>query len=267
VWEEPEPNAIYVIAADPAFGHDDECDRSAIQVLKCYADGLDQVAEYAWPLITTNHFAWVIASLAGWYAGASSDIYLIVELNGPGDAVWTELKQLRHRIENGPLPKEAEEAGIRDFFRNVKNYFYWRSDSMSPSRSEQWRTFLRTKIWALERLRDFVSNGMLHIRSFAVIEEMSSVSREGDKIKAQGRKKDDRVMALAIGVRMWEDRIRRMMITQGRTRSYEEARQKSSPVDIAKTFSTYQIDQLMNKKSYSRGAANARAGRVAWRYR
>ncbi len=266
IWQEPEPNAVYVVAADPAFGHDEKCDRSAIQVLRCYADSLEQVAEYAWPLITTNHFAWVIASLAGWYAGATSDVYVIVELNGPGDAVWTELKELRYRLENSRLPKDMEEAGLRDFFRNVKNYFYWRSDSMSPSRAEQWRTQVRTKVWIMERLRDFVSNGMLRIRSLAVIDEMNSVAREGDSIKAQGRKKDDRVMALAMGIRMWETRIRKMMLSQGRTRASEEARQRQSPVDIAKMFSAFQIDQMINRKAGQRIVAARQARRASWRY-
>ena len=56
---------LYQVAADVAFGHDEKNDRSAIQVLRCFADGLDQVAEYAWPLINTRQFAWVIAAIEG----------------------------------------------------------------------------------------------------------------------------------------------------------------------------------------------------------
>lgn len=267
VWEEPQPNSIYVIAGDPAFGHSDKSDRSAIEVVRCYADGMDQVAEYAWPLITTNHFAWVIAILAGWYAGSSSEVYVIVELNGPGDAVWTELKSLRHRLETSPLPKEQQEAGLRDFFKNVKNYFYWRSDALGPTRSQQWRTYLRTKIWILERLRDFISNSMFRVRSIALLEEMKKITRDGDKIEAEGRNKDDRVMAAAMAIRMWEDRVRKMMMIQGRTRDVELAKRNASPTDQAKMFSSFQIDELMNRRQTSRQVTTHRQQFRSWRYR
>ena len=76
------------MAADVAFGHSEYNDRSAVQVLRCFADGIDQVAEYAWPLIDSRQFAWVIASLEGWYAGDKSEVYRIIEINGPGEATW-----------------------------------------------------------------------------------------------------------------------------------------------------------------------------------
>lgn len=593
VWEEPVDDSIYIIAIDPAFGHSDTSDRSAIQVVRAFADGLDQVAEYAWPLITTNHLAWVAASLAAWYGASRSEVYLMIELNGPGDAVWTEIKQLRHRLEVGQQPKEVEEAGLRDIFRNVKNYFYWRTDSLGPGRALHWKclaldtpiptvdgwkmmgdieendrlldergepcnvagafpaisghecfrlsfddrtsivcdaehlwevnggmliatedmftlggkyqidlakpldllpsklpvdpyvlgvwlgdgnsdsgtiwsheddtgelrdsiaragysigtikqyaskaqrfgvlglheqlreigvlndkhipsqylrgsfvqrlsllqglmdtdgyinpnnglqcdfttasaklssgfaelvrtlgikakklerkrtirsngedvvcfadqfyfslppgvavfrlkrkaehvrekwvsrrsgyhriekiekmgsvpvrcievdspsslflagdgmipthnTQANNKVGLMERLRDFISNGMLRVRSAATIEEMMSVSREKDTIEAQGRKKDDRVIALALAVRMWEDRVRRMMVTQKRSRDNEAAKRRMSPVDRFKVFSTYQIDELMARKSRGRMIERRAQSRATWRSR
>lgn len=135
VWEEPEDDGVYVIAADPAFGHSELSDRSAIQVLRCYADGVDQVAEYAWPLVNTRQFAWVIASLLGWYG----ECYLILELNGPGEAVWQELQSLKRQLANGYQMREVEERGLRNMFQNVKNYLYGRADSMTPGRSYMWK--------------------------------------------------------------------------------------------------------------------------------
>lgn len=266
VWEEPVEDAIYIMAIDPAFGHSETSDRSAIQIVRCYADGLDQVAEYAWPLITTNHLAWVAASLAAWYGGKQSEVYFILEINGPGDAVLTEMKQLRHRLESGYLPKDAEEAGLRDIFRNVKNYFYWRTDSLGPGRSLHWKTAANNKIGLMERLRDFISNGMLRVRSMATIDEMISVSREGDSISAQGRKKDDRVIALALAVRMWEDRVRRMMVTHKRTRDAEEAKRRLAPGDRVKLFAAYQIDEMINRKATIRRREVQMARRAQWRY-
>src|SRR5262249_6241320 len=46
-WEEPSNLATYVIGCDVAYGRSDENDRHCIQVWRCYADRLTQVAEYA----------------------------------------------------------------------------------------------------------------------------------------------------------------------------------------------------------------------------
>ena len=91
VWEEPDPDGVYVIGVDPAYGENDQNCRSAIEVIRCYADGIDQVAEYASPLVRTEQLAWVIASIMGWYgSGANSQVKYALELNGPGTAVVTE---------------------------------------------------------------------------------------------------------------------------------------------------------------------------------
>lgn len=141
VWNEPEEdNATYVIAADPAFGANEHNDRSAIQVLRCYADGCDQVAEYAWPLVNSRQFGWVIMSLCGYYGGdrQQNEIYLILELNGPGEAVWNEIQSLKSQLAYGYQPKQVEERGLRNIYQNVRNYIYNRSDSMSSGRNFHW---------------------------------------------------------------------------------------------------------------------------------
>lgn len=135
VWEEPVDDAIYVIAGDPAFGHDEENDNSCLEVLRCYADCIEQVAEFSDPLTPTNHFAWIMWSLIGWYGGghsgnATNPVHSILELNGPGDAVWLEFKSVPNIARNGYLRVEAKEKGLLNIFNNVRNYIYTRSDSM-----------------------------------------------------------------------------------------------------------------------------------------
>ena len=49
VWEEPKPDGVYIVAADPAFGANEHNDRSAAQVMRCFADKIEQVAEFASP--------------------------------------------------------------------------------------------------------------------------------------------------------------------------------------------------------------------------
>ena len=148
VWEEPESDAAYILCADVAYGSDETNDRSAFSVLRCYADGLDQVAEYAWPLVNTRQYAWVIAALAGWYSSKpNTTMNMIIEVNGPGEAVWNELQSLKNQISNRYKIREFEEKGLHDIFRNVYNYLYTRSDSMSPGSAYHWKCLsLDTKL-------------------------------------------------------------------------------------------------------------------------
>jgi hypothetical protein len=257
VWEEPKEECVYVVSADPAYGSHEDNDRSCIQVLRCYADGCDQVAEYAWPLIGTRPFAWVIMALAGWYARpASSEVFLLVELNGPGTAVWDEIASTRRHINAGYQPAEVEGRGLQNIFWNVKNYIYTRSDSMSQGKALMWKTSpgggMTGKVRIMERLRDFTDNGMLKIRSMETLEEMRSITREGDSIAAQGKNKDDRAMALGLGIRCWEERVRRTLSVGQRTRAREEAKLRLTPEDRYKMFTSYQFQQFLGEKKLIR---------------
>lgn len=270
VWEEPEESgAVYIISADPAFGANERNDRSAIQIVHCFADGLDQVAEYAWPMVNSRQFAWVIASLLGWYGGPKNgnDIYLILELNGPGEAVWNELQSLKAQLAYGYQPKEVGDRGLRDIYQNVRNYIYNRSDSMSPGKNFHWRTTGRLKVSIMERLRDFVANGMLVLRSHDTIQEMKSVAREGDVIAAQGKKKDDRVLALAFAVRCWEERVRRGMMANKRTRQAEAAMRRMNVKDQISMFNGNQLETFFAIKRNARVREQIVMRKASWRGR
>lgn len=264
VWEEPDPDGVYVLGIDPAYGENEFNCRSAIQVLRCYADGVDQVAEYAWPLVNTRQLAWVIASLLGWYGGGQAEARYILELNGPGTAVFNELRSLRHQIDNAYNLKEFEERGLRDVFRNVKTYIYQRSDSLVGGSAYHFKTTAQTKINIMERLRDFVSNGMLHVRSISTIEEMKSVVREGDSIKGRN---DDRTVALALAVHCWEEKTRRQLVVQRRTREAEVAKKQLGTANRVLLFQQNQLQAFFAKKRMTRAQANAQALRARWRYR
>lgn len=271
VWEEPENDAVYVISADPAFGANEDNDRSCCQVWRCYADGMDQVAEYAYPMVNTKQFAWVIASLLGHYSTVGgtgkADVYLIVELNGPGDSVWMELQSLKHQLRSSYTPKQVEDAGIRNIFQNVKNYIYNRSDSMGVGHNWQWKTNSRLKVSIMERLRDFTSNMMVHFRSLDTLIEMKSITREGDDIAAQGSKKDDRVIAAAMAVRCWEERVRKTLINTRRTRAFEEAKKRMTVRDQVKMFGESQLQSFFKAKTGARLQQAALSRRQSWRGR
>lgn len=264
VWEEPDVNGEYIVAADPAFGHDEANDRSCAQVFRCYADCIEQVAEFTSASSPTNQFAWLLASLIGWYRNVGQ---FILEINGPGEAVWNEYRSLKQIVTQGYLRQAAREKGLSDIFNNVRAYIYARSDSMGAGFNWQWKTTGQLKVAIMERLRDAHSSGTLVVRSVDALEEMRSVTRDGDTIKAEGDKKDDRVIGLALGVRAWEDRIRRNMVTQNRTKKAEMARVAADPRSRYQVFNQYQIDKLFKDKARARIVADAEARRRAWRGR
>lgn len=267
VWEEPEEDSHYVISCDPAFGSNERNDRSAIEVFRCYADGMDQVAEYAWPLINTRQLGWVISALAGWYAGDRSQVNLILELNGPGEAVWQEIMSLKRQLSTTRYMPKADEKGLSRIFYNVRNYIYARADSMTAGSNYHFKTNSRLKVAVMERLRDFTTNGMLYLRSAELIEEMRTITREGDSIEAQGSKKDDRVMACGLAVRCWEERVRKAMIGQRKTRESEIARRRLTIRDKTNMYNDYMLTSFMAGKRMARTREQIAARKATWRYR
>ena len=267
VWEEPEQDADYVMGIDPAFGHDENNDRSAIQVCRCFADGLDQVAEYATPLHTPQQLAWVIASLLGWYGAGSNRIRYALELNGPGEAVFNELKNLRHQLDSGYQAADVEERGLRDVFRNVRTYIYSRVDAMTVGHAWHLKTHVQTKITYMERLRDFVTNNSFHIRSAELIREMATITREGDTIKAPGHMKDDRVLAAAFAVHCWETGPRRSLVQNKRTREAEAAKRRTSILDQVNLFNNNKLQDFFAAKKRARMMQQRAVVRQAWRYK
>jgi hypothetical protein len=269
VWEEPEPGeAWYVVSADPAYGSSERSDRSVIQVLRCFADGCDQVAEYAWPLVGTRQFAWAILAVAGHYA-TNNEVRLIVELNGPGRAVWDEIIAVKRHIASGYQPKEIDDLGIRRVFANVKNYIYTRNDSLEGGKAWMWNTTggpgPSSKIRVLERMRDAVSTDKLRIRSLDLIEEMKSVERnEDDEIAAGGSGKDDRVIAMALAVHCWDDRVVPTMSARKRTREFEYNRRKLTLQDMSSLYMKAQFEDMLQRKTVDR-KARMRAMRMAQR--
>lgn len=268
VWEEPDPEGVYVIGVDPAYGENEDNCRSAIEVIRCYADGCDQVAEYAWPLVNTRQLGWVVASLLGWYGAGHAEARYILELNGPGGAVFNEMRSLRHQIETTSYnDQQIQEKGLKDVFRNVKTYIYTRNDSMGAGNNYHFKTTVSLKVMILERLRDFVSNGMLRVRSMDLVDEMKTIAREGDSIKAPGSMKDDRTIAMALAIHCWEEKVRKSLITQKRTREAEAARKRLSITDQVYLFQQNQLSAFFNRQASNRLREQALARRMAWRGR
>jgi hypothetical protein len=267
LWEEPVPQGAYVVAVDPAFGHDEDNDRSTIEVLRCYADELEQVCEYTSASTPTHELAWLTLSLGAYYGLYSgSTVTNIIELNGPGDGVWRELGLLTNAIRTGYYASAARDRGIADTINNIRQYVYTRSDAMHPGHNYHWVTDSRRKVSIMERLRDFVHTGKILVRSREALEEMRSVTRDGDTIKAEGRKHDDRVVALALGIRAWEERLQRTLMSQNRTKAADTAKRALSMSDQYRLFNQYHLDSLLKVKERSRLMAQHSGRRTGVRH-
>jgi hypothetical protein len=212
VWEEPVDTAYYVIGADPAYGSSDWADRFCIQVFRAYADGLEQVAEFATSELNTYQFAWVIAHLAGAYKNST----LNLEVNGPGQAVINELRNLKRQAS---MLKGNQGRDLMDVLSHMQNYIWRRNDAMGTlSASIGWVTTTQTKERMLTYMKDYFERGMMAIYSGDTLEEMKTMIRDGGSIQASGRNKDDRVVATALASAAFAEQVQPRLIQMGHTR-------------------------------------------------
>jgi hypothetical protein len=119
----------------------------------------------------------------------------------------------------------------------------------------------------MEALRDYVSNGTFRIRSAELIKEMNSVSRDGDSIEAPGSKKDDKVVAAAMGVQCWLERVKTGLMSQKRTRDAEAAKKMLSIKDQVQLFNQNNLELFFSQKRTQRYRQQAVMRKAAWRYR
>lgn len=265
VWEDPDPGATYVVGADPAYGSGDSADRYCAQVFRVYADGMDQVAEFCTPNLKTYQFTWVVAHLCGLYSNAR----LLLELNGPGEAVFTEFRNLQTMLQSGLLAQrndkgeESEESkSAKNILRHVRTYLYHRADSFGSGAAPHWKTTYGNKIVLYNQFRDAFSLGQIKIRSVPCLEEMRNIVQEGGSIQGEGNSKDDRPMAVALATRAWIDSERKRMQTQGLTREAELNSKQLTHVDMNKIFTSNLIADFFARQQAQRAydARKARAG-------
>ena len=227
VWEEPVDTAYYVIGADPAYGSSDWADRFCIQVFRAYADGLEQVAEFATSELNTYQFAWVIAHLAGAYKNST----LNLEVNGPGQAVINELRNLKRQAAS---MGGAIGADLMNVYGSMQNYIWRRNDTLGGmSNSIGWLTTSATKERMLSYMKDYFERGMMDIFSMELIEEMKTIVRDGGSIQATGRNKDDRVIAAALAVAAFAEQVQPRLIAQKVTRQISRVQDDYTAEQIA----------------------------------
>ena len=227
IWEEPIDTAYYVIGADPAYGSSDWADRFCIQVFRCYADGLEQVASFATSELNTYQFAWVICHLAGAYKNST----LNLEVNGPGQAVINEMRNLKRMAANMGT---ALGRDLLDVYGSMQNYIWRRNDTMGGvSNSIGWLTTSATKERMLTYMKDYFEREMMNIYDMDTIEEMKTMTRQDGGIYASGRNKDDRVIAAALATAAFAEQVQPRMIAQKITRSISKLQEEFTPEQLA----------------------------------
>lgn len=235
VWEEPIDTAYYVIGADPAYGSSDWADRFCVQVFRCYSDGMEQVAEFATSELNTYQFAWVISHLAGAYKNST----LNLEVNGPGQAVLNEIKNLRRQAAS---MGNAMGKSLMDVYGSMSNYIWRRNDTMGGlSNSLGWLTTAATKERMMNYTKDLFERQMLDVYSVDTIEEMKTIIRDGASIEASGRNKDDRVMAMALACAAYSEQVQPQLIQRKLSRKVSRELESKTPeqLSVGKGVSNY----------------------------
>jgi hypothetical protein len=223
IWEQPSRYGYYALGCDPAYGSSDEADRTVISIWRCFSDCMVQVAEYCSTQPSTYQCAWVLAHLAGYYG--VTFCMPILEMTGPGQAVFDELERVRrHASEIRP---NDESAHIRNILANMRHYFYRRLDN--PGGGEllyQWKTTHELKTRAMNQLKNGIELGRMIPRSVPLLEEMRRIVNDGGSIGAEGRAKDDRVMGAALAYQAWstwvQSRVKALGLTLAKSAQIEE---------------------------------------------
>jgi hypothetical protein len=227
IWEEPVPQGYYVIGADPAYGSSDWADRFCVQVYRCYADGLDQVAEFCTSELNTFQFAWVICYLAGAYRNST----LNLEVNGPGQAVINEMRNLKRQATS---MGGQEGKSLHDVLGNMQHYLWRRNDNFgNVSNSIGWVTTHNSKERMLNYFKDYFERNMLQVYSTELLDEMKGIVRDQGTIAAYGRGKDDRVIASALACAAYAEQVQPRLLAMRLTREQKANQDGSESAEVA----------------------------------
>jgi hypothetical protein len=243
VWEEPVENGQYVIGFDPAYGRNEHKDHHAIQVCRCFADRIVQVAEYVTCDVEVKHAAWVLFHLCAAYRDSMAN----VEIGGPGRLVMSEFDHLRQLISAEMNRERTAARGWEDAAANARWYLYHKQDSPGAGYLANFETSWRTKTELLHGYRGAYMTRELVIRSLGLLREMSIVvDNDGDVGAPESSDencKDDRVFAMALARRAWSDWVQKDMLARGltyevvmREESGRETRQQTAVNSIVRNF-------------------------------
>lgn len=200
VWEESSRFGYYVVGDDPAYGSSDEADRSVISVWRAFADCTVQAAEFCSTEPSTYQNAWVLCHLCGYYG--LTWVMSILEINGAGKAVFDEILKVQKMASE--IRPEKDEHNIRNILQHMRHYLYRRPDNPAGGAMPfHWVSSEDRKRQLMNQFKNGIELGRCIPRSVPLLEEMRKVINDGGHIAAEGRGKDDRVIAAALAYQAW----------------------------------------------------------------
>ena len=250
VWEPPQPNGIYVIGVDPSGGGGGEANDHAIEVLRCYADRLVQVAEYQSNKPLTYQLAWVLAHLAGAYRDHVANL----EVTGVGAAVLPEVRNLRLLAERGILQGENGQK-ILDMIGAVRWFLYKRPDTFGGLGNVfAWKTNADNKQQIYSETRDSIMLRRLEIRSVRLIQQIQAIVEDQGWLGAgeDTGEGDDLVSALVLAHHAYIEQRQRPLIARNLT--WDSVHGERPPQDISDvlSFAFAQHMKRINRKGQER---------------
>jgi hypothetical protein len=216
IWEPPVADGIYVIGVDPSGGGGGDSNDHAIEVLRCYADRLVQVAEFQSNRPLTYQLAWVLAHLCGAYRDHLTNL----EVTGVGAAVMPEVRNLRQQAERGIIQADPGAGRIMDMIGQVRWFLYKRPDTYGGAGNIlNWKTNLDNKQQIYSELRDSLMLRRLEVRSLRLVKQMQAVVDDEGWIGAgpDTGEGDDLVSALVLAHHAWVEWRRPSLVTRGLT--------------------------------------------------
>jgi hypothetical protein len=253
VWEPPEPQGVYVIGGDPSGGGGGDANDHAIEVFRCYADRLVQVAEFQSNKPLTYQFAWVLSHLCGAY----KDHLANIEVSGVGAAVIPEVRNLRQLAERGILQGEPGTENILNMIGAVRWFLYKRADTLGGAGNViAWKTNQDNKSMVYSALRDSIMLRRVEFRSIRLVEELQAVVEEDSGWIGAGPDtgvNDDLVSATVLAHHTWTEWRRAGLIARKLT--WDSVKGERPPQDagtvLSFAFSEHirKINQKANTKS------------------
>ena len=205
VYEFPKQGEHYFLGADPTFGSSADSDNAVITIWKGYQDKIIQVAEYVDNLIGTIEFSKIIVLLCGLYRPS----FLNLEVTGPGRVVIKELDKIKNKtFELGEVRinisnKTYDVKNLYENIKEIRDYLYYRPDSLRRSFARHWETNQSTKEPLMNQMRSIFGLGMCLPKSKKLLEEMSYFVKDGAHLGAMPGRYDDRVIAAALAIEYW----------------------------------------------------------------
>jgi hypothetical protein len=248
VWEPPEPGGVYVIGVDPSGGGGGESDDHAIEVLRCYADRVVQIAEFQSNKPLTYQLAWVLAHLAGAYRDHIANL----EVTGVGAAVLPEVRNLRQLAERGILQGEPGSENILNMIGAVRWFLYKRPDTLGGAGNViAWKANSDNKHQVYSELRDSLMLRRLEVRSPKLIAQMQSIVEDEGWIGAgpDTGENDDLVSALVLAHHAWVEWRRPMLVARNLTWDSVKGNRPPQDAQTVLSFAFSQHMAMINRKA------------------